>query len=35
MQRDLAITPCGIAVDGEKEGFEINTQAEVPDSFPA
>lgn len=30
MQRDLCITPCSIAVDGEKEGFEINTQAEFP-----
>lgn len=30
VQRDFCITPCGIAVDGEKEGFEINNQAEVP-----
>ena len=30
MQCDLCITPCGIAVDGEKEGFEVNTQADVP-----
>lgn len=34
MQPDLCITPCGIVVDGEKEGFEINIQAEVSMFFP-